>query len=147
MSDPFAKPSDFKGASYFSAKDYLTALALLVEPKKVEHNVPSSYKGNVRERDEAVCDISVFSDQAALEKREPSEVHKGIRVTNSMLVSTCEKVIGSPMPARLEMIDTKAGSGYVFRDLDDEALTALREFYTKREADINEALSDAPSFD
>ena len=52
MSDRFAKPSDFRGSGYFKPKDYMgTALALLIEPKRIDRNVPNTYKGKTRDRD------------------------------------------------------------------------------------------------
>lgn len=139
----FAKPSDYAGASFFKPKEHQTDLALLVEPKTIERNVPSEYNGQVRNRDEVICDISVFENQADLENGRPSKILKSTKVVHGMLTSTVEKILGGAMVATVTMVQTKAGSGYVFRDVDGETEAKVGAYYTSR----SEAVAAAPSFE
>lgn len=143
MTSPFAKPSDYAGASYFKPKEYMTSLALLIEPKSVEHDVPNEYRGKVTNRDEVVCDISVFEDQKQLEDGTPGNILKSCKVVHGMLTSTVSKIIGGAMVATVSEIATKNGSGYVFRDVDADTESKVADYFTARSA----AADAAPSFD
>jgi hypothetical protein len=143
VTSPFKKPSDLSGSSFFKPKEYQTALALLVEPKSIDKDVPNEYKGKTTLRDEIIADVTVFNLSESLEKGEPDEVIKSTRITHSMLTGTLSKMIGDPLIGIVRLIDTKAGSGYAFRDVEGEAQDQLIAYYTKRE----EAAEAAPSFD
>lgn len=139
----FAKPSDYAGASYFAPKEYQTALALLIEPKTIERNVPSTYNNQVRNRDEVIADISVFDNQADLEAGKPSKILKSTKVVHGMLTSTLEKILGGAMVGIVTTTATKSGSGYVFRDVDSATEAAVGSYFSAR----SEAAAAAPSFD
>lgn len=139
----FAKPSEFAGASYFAPKNHMTSLALLIEPKTIERNVPSTYNNQTRNRDEVLADISVFENQAALDSATPTTVMKNTKIVHGMLTSTVEKILGGAMVATVQKIPTQAGSGFVFRDVDAATEAKVGEYYTARSA----AAEAAPSFD
>ena len=140
---PFAKPSDYTGASFFKPAEHMTDLALLIEPKTIERNVPSTYGGQTRVRDEVIADITVFSNQAALDEKKPSQIIKSTKVTHGMLTSTLEKILGGAMVATVTKVATKGGSGYVFRDAPASTEEAVGAYYGARA----EAAAAAPSFD
>lgn len=140
---PFAKPSDYAGASFFKPGDHMSDLALLIEPKTIERQVPSTYQGNTRVRDEVLADISVFENQAALESGTPSKIMKSAKVVHGMLTSTLEKILGGAMVATVTKVQTKAGSGYVFRDVDAATEGQVAAYFTAR----SEAVAAAPSFE
>jgi len=139
----FAKPSDYAGASYFKPGDYMTALALLVEPKTIAKNVPSTYNNQVRNRDEVIADISVFANQADLDSATPSQVLKSTKVVHGMLTSTLEKILGGALAGVVSKTQTQAGSGYVFRDVTEDVEAKVETYYKNRSA----AAAAAPSFD
>lgn len=148
MSNPFKRPSEFAGGSYFKPAEYMTALALLVEPKKVERDVQSEYKGEVRVRDEVISDVTVFGNSESLETGIPTEVIKDTRVTHGMLTDTLSKIIGDPLIGVIRRIPTKRGSGYAFRDLEDAGqIDQAAAFFFKRNEDKAAALASAPDFD
>ena len=148
MQTTFARPSQFAGGSYFKPLEHMLDVALLIEPTSVDREVPNTYKGETKNRDEVTSDITVFKTAEALEKGEPSEVIKGCRVVHGMLTSTLDKAIGQPVPARLEKISTRTGgSGYVFRDLSADIEQKLAAYYQSREAAIDAAMDDVPDFD
>lgn len=140
---PFAKPSDYAGNSFFKPKEHQTDLAILVEPKTIEKNVPSTYNGTTRVRDEVIADITVFSNQGALDNGQPSKIMKSCKVVHGMLTSTLEKILGGAMVATVTTTQTQAGSGYVFRDVDDQTEAKVGAYYTARSA----AAASAPSFE
>lgn len=139
----FAKPSDYAGASFFKPKEHMTALALLIEPKTIDRGVPSTYNNQTRVRDEVIADVSVFANQNDLNNKKPSQILKSTKITHGMLTSTVEKILGGAMVATVQMTQTQAGSGYVFRDVDPATEAIVGEYYSAR----SEAAAAAPSFD
>lgn len=142
-----AKASDHAPSGFFKPKEYLTSLGLLVEPKSIQRDVPNTYKNKTTHRNEIKADISVFDNQAAIDERKPTKVLHNVTIGHGMLVRNLEGVIGDALVAKLDMVETRAGEGYAFRDPDDATYAAIEEFYEKREADVKTALNDAPSFD
>jgi hypothetical protein len=143
----FAKPSDYAGNSFFKPAEHMTDLAILVEPKSIERGVPSTYNGNTRMRDEVLADISVFSDQGALDKGEPSKVMKNCKVVHGMLTSTLEKILGGATVAIVTKIPTEKGEGFVFRDVDSDTENKVGAFFDAREAEVAAALEAVPDFE
>jgi hypothetical protein len=139
----FAKPSDYAGNSYFKPANHMSDLALLVEPKTIDRNVESTYNNQTRLRDEVIADISVFENQAALESGTPTSVMKSTKVVHGMLTSTLEKILGGAMVATVTKIQTQAGSGFVFRDVDAATEAQVGAYYSAR----SEAVAAAPSFE
>jgi hypothetical protein len=139
----FAKPSDYAGSSYFKPKEHMNDLALLVEPKTIDRDVPSTYNNQTRVRDEVISDVTVFANQAALENGEPTTIIKSTKVTHGMLTSTLEKILGGAMVATVTKIQTQAGSGFVFRDVDAAIEQQVGAYFTSR----SEATAAAPGFD
>jgi hypothetical protein len=139
----FAKPSDYAGNSYFKPGDHMSDLALLIEPKTIDRNVESTFNNQTRLRDEVIADISVFDNQAALESGTPSAIMKSTKVVHGMLTSTLEKILGGAMVATVTKVQTQAGSGYVFRDVDPATEAQVGAFYSAR----TEAVAAAPSFE
>ena len=148
MTSPFAaRPSALGGGAFFKPADHMNDLALLIEPKSIQRNVPSTYQGKTRDRDEVIADVTVFANLDSLDKGTPSEVLKSVKIVHGMLTSTLEKILNEATVAVIRKIPTQAGSGYAFRDpsIEDEAKVAT--YYTAREAAINDAVANAPSFD
>lgn len=141
----FAKPSDYAGASYFKPANHMNDLALLIEPKTIDRNVESTFNNQTRLRDEVIADISVFSNQAALESGEPTTIMKSTKVVHGMLTSTLEKILGGAMVATVTKIQTQAGSGFVWRDetITPEVTAQIEAYYNAR----SEATAAAPSFE
>lgn len=143
MTSPFKKPSDYAGNSFFKPAEHMTDLAVLLEPKTIEKNVPSTYQGTTRVRDEVIADITVFANQSALDNGTPTKIMKSCKVVHGMLTSTLEKILGGAMVATVTKTQTQNGSGYVFRDVDDATEGKVGAYYTAR----SEAVAAAPSFE
>ena len=142
----FHKPSDYAGNSFFPAKDHLTDLAIMVEPVSIVRDVPSTYKGKTRNRDEVLADLTVFGNTESLSTGTPTKVYKNTKVVHGMLTSTLEKFLGGATVARLEKIPTENGSGFVFRDVSDEIEGQVEKFYVAREDAAQKALASVPDF-
>lgn len=147
MTSPFARPSDLGGGAFFKPADHMNDLALLIEPKTIARDVPSTYQGATRQRDEVLSDITVFANQGNLDSGTPSEILKSVKVTHGMLTSTLEKILGEATVAVIRKIPTQAGAGFAFRDPSVEDEAKVVTYYEAREAAITEAVASAPSFD
>lgn len=147
MSFPFSKPSDFQGGAFFKPAEHMNDLALLIEPKKIDRDVRSEYQGNERIRDEVTADVTVFGTQESIDTKTPTATMNGVRVTHGMLTGTLERILGGATVAVVRKVPTKRGSGYAFRDVENQAnIAKIGEFYTEREANIAEAAASAPAF-
>lgn len=147
MSSPFSKPSEFGGGKIFASKDHMNDLAILVEPTKVNKDVPHEYNGKRSTRDEGIGRATIFATQESLDKGEPSEILEDVKFVHGMLVSTMEKTVGGAFVAVVRKVPTSAGSGFAFRDVEPAVETKVADYWTKREAAVKAALEDAPDFD
>lgn len=147
MSSPFSKPSEFGGGAYFKPGDHMNDLAILVEPTKINKDVPNTYNGVTKNRDEAFGRFTIFATSEALDSGQPSEILEDAKSVHGMLTSTMEKVIGGALVAVVRKVKTGAGAGYAFRDVEKDVEAKVAAYFTAREAAVAEALADAPSFD
>lgn len=143
MTSPFSKASELTGSTFFKPKDYETALALLVEPKEFQADVPAKdFNGNAITRDEVIADITVFANTEALEAGTPTEILKSVKITHGMLVGTTSKILDGAMVSIVRKIPTQKGSGWAWRDSEGDAETQVAAYYEARE----EAAANAPDF-
>lgn len=142
--------SSFAGGAIVKPAEHMLDLAILVEPKSIARQVPSTYQGVTRYRDEVTADVTFFKTSESLDKREPSEVVKGARFVHGMLTDFLDKVLASgPDKAVVVVIiktPTKGGAGYAFRPASDEATAAVSAYANAREAALEAAVADAPDF-
>lgn len=143
----FAKPSELTGGTFFKPADYMNALALMIEPKSIDQGKTHTYGGQTTVRDEVTADVTVFPTEESLDKGTPIVIKNAI-FTHGMLTSTLEKVgVGGVMVGVIRKIPTRAGQGYVFRDVDPLTEDKVADYYLKREARINESLANVPDFE
>lgn len=148
MTSPFSKPSEFTGGSYFKPAEHMNDLALIVEPKRIDKNVENNYQGAISYRDEVTADVTVFTTTDSLEKGEPSQVMKDVKIVHGMLTSNLERNMGGVTLAVIRKVPTKRGSGYGFRDVEDSNVEAqAAAYFTSREEKVEAALAEVPSFD
>lgn len=143
MSTLFSKPSEFVGGTFFKPLDHMNDIALLIEPVRVDRDVPNNYQGRTTNRDEVTAHVTVFGSQGALDSGAPTAVMKNAKVVHGMLTSTLERIIGGAMVATITKTPTKNGSGYVFRDVTGEVEGKVATYFTARD----QAAAAAPSFD
>jgi hypothetical protein len=147
VTNPFGKISS-GAASYFKPKEHQNDLALIVEPKEFNGQVPSTYAGQTRYRDEVTSDITVFENTEQLENGTPGKILKDHKVTHGMLTDAIKDQLGGAVVVVVTTTPTKNGSGFVFRELEDQnRIDQAGAYFTKREAALAEAVAAAPSFD
>lgn len=144
---PFAKPSDLAGGSYFKPADHANDVALLVEPKSIERDVPNTYQGTTRNRDEVLSDVTVFATEDALNNKQPTDVLKSVKIVHGMLTGSLAKILGSATVAVVRKVPTQKGAGWAFRDVAPEQEALVADYFTEREAAIAEAMESVPPFD
>lgn len=147
MGFQFAKPSDLTGGSFFKPGNHMNDLALLIEPKRLDRDVPNTYQSRTTNRDEVVCDITIFGTSESLEKGQPSEVLKNAKIVHGMLTKALSPIVGGAMVGVIRKIPTQAGSGYAFRDVDASVEAQVGNYFEQREAAVSEALASVPDFD
>lgn len=145
MTNPFAKPVG-GGGNFFKAADHVADVALVIEPKSVARDVKNEYEGRVSYRDEVTADISIFRNSEDVDKRQPSVVLKGAKITNKALTGEAEQHIGG---APLLVVVRKVKNYYVFtaEGVTPEAEAAAIDWFTNREKAVQAAIADAPGFD
>lgn len=132
------KASDFVGGGgFFKNKEHLEDLALLIEPKSIRKDVPNEFEGRTSLRDELKADVSVFANQADVENKKPSQIHKGVTITGVLLTRDLEPLIGDGTIVTLDK--TQKGS-YCMRVPEADAEAAAEAYYEARN-------SAAESFD
>ena len=57
------------------------------------------------------------------------------------------RIIDGAMVATVTKVQTKNGSGYVFRDVDSSVESKVGAYYQKRTEEVTQNLADAPDFD
>lgn len=148
MAKTLSNPSDLGGGGGFlKPRQYLTALALLVEPVSIRHNVPNTYKGrSVGERDVITADITVFSNQADLAPGAKPEVLKGVAIDKPGLTRPLEKIIGGAMMGIPALGMSDNGEFFKWDNVTDpEVAQAVTDYLERREAAVASAVEDAPA--
>lgn len=116
---------------YFKPADYLNSLALLVEPKEMQFQVPDKYRGTV---DQVVCDITVFDNQKDVDSGEPSKVLENYVVKSAVLVDRFSQIIDSATIVALKKESFKNGnSGYVPVKPAPSIYAKVAEYYEARD--------------
>lgn len=133
-----------RGGEYVDAADHVADVAILFEPKQVLLN----QQGKFGVRDVLVADVTIFATEESVEKRTPSNVFKGAKISATVLVNDLSEVIGGACVQVIRKESFKNGnSGYVLRDVAPEIEAAIGEYYIARNAEIAANLAAVPSFD
>lgn len=135
------------GSAYFKPAEFDKAVALLVEPKSVQRDVPNTYAGVTKNRDEVTCDITVFQTAADLESGNGVE-HKGMTVTHPGITNRLSRAIDEAVVGRMgkKQFEKAPAPAWVIDDVDDATFDKVSEFYEAREAAVKAALDAVPSF-
>lgn len=136
------------GGTYFKPADHDTAAALLVEPKSVQRDVPNTYAGVTKNRDEVTADVTVFKSAADLANGNGVEA-KGVIFGHPGIVNRLRNAIGEGVVGKMgkEQFKNAPAPAWVIADIDDAAFEKVAAFYEKREAAVKAALADVPDFD
>lgn len=134
------------GGSYFKPDAHKTAVALMFEPKSVERDVPNTYRGVTRNRDEVTCDVTVFATAADLANGKGVEL-KNTVVTHPGIGNKLKNAIGDQVVSRICKEQFTNGEGWSLEEVDDPTFDKVAAFYEAREEAVKAALASAPGFD
>ncbi|MEU5433804.1 hypothetical protein AB0G73_10545 [Streptomyces sp. NPDC020719] len=135
-----------QGGGWLKPADHLDAVAIIVEVHDWERQRPTPNGP----KDSALCDVTVFKTREDLDARTPS-VTKGQRIEQTLLARDLESAVGSAIIATLTQIPPKrpgAHPAWAWRPVADAAIRqAVVSYGREREAAIQAAVAEAPSFD
>lgn len=138
------------GSSYFKPEEHKTAFVLLVEPKSVQRDVPNTYAGVTKNRDEVTADVTIFQTKAALEAGTGVEV-KDMTVTHGGITNKLIRALGNDdaVVGRLgkKQFEKSPAPAWVIDDeLEDATFDLVSAYFEAREAAVQAALANVPSF-
>lgn len=145
-----SRPSEHTRSGFLKAKEHLTDLALLIEPKSIRKDVPQTFNNApAGTKDEVIADVTVFADQRALDSGTPTRVLKGIVIKYPYITEKLEPIIpDGAQVGRVVMTSLKSGNTAAnLQDVDDDAWGKVSAYYEGREQAVAAALDSAPSFD
>ncbi|MGW0705070.1 hypothetical protein ACWD4G_03680 [Streptomyces sp. NPDC002643] len=134
------------GGGWFKPADVKDAVAFLIEVNSYEAQRPTPNGP----KDSALCDVTVFKSAEALAAHSP-EINKGMRIEQTLLARDLEKVVGNATIVKLDQVPPKrpgAHPAWVWRPVNDASVRqAVIEYAKAREAAVQAAVAEAPSFD
>lgn len=143
------KMSDVQGGSaYFKPADHERAVALLIEPKSVQRDVPNTYAGVTKNRDEVTADVTVFHSDADLAAGRGVET-KAMVFTHTAITSRLSRAIDEAVVGKMgkKQFEKSPAPAWVIEDIDDAAFGHVESYYENREAEVAKARESVPSFD
>lgn len=137
-----------QGGGWFKPEtDMLDYAAFLIEVKDIELQRPTAYGP----KDSALVDLTIFKTEAELTIGEPTEVVTGTRVEQTVLARDLKAVGkgGATIVTLARIPSSKPGQqpAWVWRTAGAAVKKKVAEYAEKREAAIEAAIADAPSFD
>lgn len=142
--DYLASPSDFKAGSFFDSEKRMNDYAILFEPFRIDKQVPNTYQGQSKPRDEALANVTIFATKDALEAGVPTEVRKNCKVVHGYIVEKLERVVDKAIIGKVVKTTLKNGAKpFNLENVDAEAIELVKKYLAARA----EAVASAPSFD
>lgn len=131
--------------TFFKPDEYVSAVALLIEPKRLEEQRPGSKYGP---KDTIHADITVFATQADLDAGKPTDVLKGAMIQQTYLVQDIVELVGKATVSTPIKKTFKSGStGWVWQGVTAEIIGKVGQYGAARNAAVEADMDDAPSFD
>lgn len=136
-----------QGGGWFKPEtEKLDYAAFLLEVRDFEPQRPTAYGP----KDSALVDMTVFKTAESLNAGTPDEIVTGVRVEQTVLARDLAPVKGGATVVTLAQIpSSKPGQrpAWVWRQAGADAKRKVAAYAEAREAAIDAALADAPSFD
>lgn len=131
------------GGSFFNPDEAKDAVAILLEVKAYDEQVPGGQYGP---RDRVTADVTVFPTAADIASGNATII-KGAYINQTYLCRDLKPVVGKAAVQKLDKTPTKGNPAWVWRDVDATTLQAVAGYLEKREAAVAAAVAAAPSFD
>jgi hypothetical protein len=132
------------GGSFFKGEDYQNAVALLIEPKRLDPQVPTNYGP----KDTIVADITAFGSVDQIDSDEGT-LSKDVKIQALDLVRKLSHLVGSATVATVEKLEKSSklpNGAWVWRAVDAEVRGKVVAHAERREAAEAEALAEVPDF-
>lgn len=135
------------GSAYFKPEEFKGAVALLIEPKSVQRDVPNTYAGQTKNRDEVTADVTSFASESDLAAGKGVEF-KDMTITHGGITNRLSRVIGEAVVGKLgkKQFEKSPAPAWVIDDIEDATYEKVESYYEAREAAVKAALADVPSF-
>ncbi|GGU77330.1 hypothetical protein GCM10010211_49060 [Streptomyces albospinus] len=131
---------------WFKPKDNADAVAILLEVKQFDRQRPTPNGP----KDSVLADVTVFQTHDALSRQAP-EVSKGQRIEQTVLARDLETVVGGAVLVTVTQVPpSKPGAhpAWVWKQVTDMGIrNQVVAYAEQRDAAIQSAVADAPSFD
>lgn len=134
------------GSTFFKPAKYEDAPAVLFEARSVARDVPNTYKGVTKTRDEVTGDATIFETVADLSNGKGVEL-KGVTFTHPGIVNQLKNALNEQVVGQVGTKEFKNGDGWAILDVDDATFDKVAAYYEAREAAVQAALDSAPDFD
>lgn len=140
------KPGSLGGGGFFKPAEHANDVAIVVEPKTLQRDVPDTYQGVTKLVNVMVADVFFFPSLESLENGTP-DVVLGMTIKHKGVTNKLEHAVGTGdgVPGRVEKSNPPGGgaSFWNFVKLGDASMALVEKWYEAREA----AAADAPPFD
>lgn len=134
-------------AGFFKPADYPTTL-MLIEPTHIDREVPYEFQGQTNTRDEVTADLTIFATKESLTVRMPTQIVKGIKVTQRGLARTLSRGIGQQIAATgVRKGTSKNGAPvweFIIPDSGSEEMRLFAAYLEHRETAIAASVAEAP---
>lgn len=134
------------GGGWFKPADNVDALAIMIEVKGFDRQRPTPNGP----KDSALCDVTVFMTEAALENGTPDTISVGQRIEQTVLARDLASLVNSATIVTVTQIEAKkAGQrpAWVWRPASGAAKAKVMAYYQVREAAVAAALESVPDFE
>jgi hypothetical protein len=136
-----------QGGGWFKPEpEMLEYKAFLIEVRDFERQRPTPYGP----KDSALVDLTVFADADSLNNGEPTEIKEGTRIEQTVLSRDLAPVKGGATIVTLAQIPSKKPGqkpAWVWRQASADVKKKVASYAEAREAAVDAAIADAPSFD
>jgi len=132
------------GGSYFKGEEYATAVALLIEVKSLDPQVPTNYGP----KDTLNVDITAFGTLEEIDA-DGGTLSAGVKIQQIDLVRKLSHLVGSAAIVTVEKLPKSAklpNGAWVWRQVDADVRGKVIAYAERQEEAAQAALAEMPSF-
>lgn len=134
-----------QNGGWFKPADHKDDLAILVEIKALDRQRPTDHGP----KDSALCDLTFFKTEAALDSGKPDEVVTGCRIEQTVLARDLFALeVGDATISSLDQVQSKRGlnPSWVWRSVPSSVQQKVIAYGVAREEALAKELEDVPDF-